>query len=434
VPGQINIPVSVTGAQEAKQELQAVGQAAASAQQQAAAAKKESQAAAPEQPAAGAAGLAEDAEQSKRAASATEQLIEKKRSLANVVRMVGGQFGSEVGELGSLVSLLLTANPAVMGVAAALAALAIGVKVFGDLKRAAEEAAAAQREYNAAVAEGQAQKRTATQGIAQELERFGARSEENIKAATQTRDRLRKDLGVPVEQGTKVGVLAAGAGLGTEDAERLSVLIGAGARIESPEEAKKALAQAQQAGKSDLLLAEAKRHAMDQAAIAERVKARAPAASGTGEASPEALAFQALKEQPGGPGASGFPKELTFEQFQDVLAAKEASVKAIAREMYPGKKLLTGGEYARAQQAAEGATGAARKLVQQARGLGEPGTPAPTLTPAAGPSEAGREVQHIVNNYNTTNNLNVNSMYGVGGGGPSEKLFAWELEQGGGNE
>ncbi len=212
------------------------------------------------------------------------------------------------------------------------------------------------------------------------------------------------------------------------------MLAGAGARFESPEDAKKVLAQAQRAGRSDMLLAEANRHATDQAGIAERVKARAPAVSGTGEGSPEALVLDALRSQPGGPEASGFPKDLSIEQLQAVTGATEAGTAAIAREMFPGRKKLTAAEYQQVKRVAEGATGAARKMVETAGALGEPPAPAPTLTPAAGPTEAGKEVQQVVNHYHNTTNNRVNFDSAFFGGAPSygDMLQALEAQPAGG--
>lgn len=424
MPDRINIPVTVTGAEQAKAELrgvvsgvQEVKQAGSVPLRDAAGrfATREQAAATALAGGPGAPGtatvaavaaeqqaLAASAEGTQKAASATEQLIAKKRALAAAVALAGGSFGAEVSQLGTLVSLLVTGGPLLGAVAAGLAALAVGVKVFTDIKKAAEEAAGAQREYNEAVAQGQALKREQARGIAEALEELGARSEENIKAARQMQDQLRKDWGIPKERAGEVAAVATAAGLSTEDAVRIATLRGAGAKIDTPEDAKRALAVAR--GKEGALLETARRNAADIAGRTERERAMAPQVGGTGGVSPERAAYESIRDQPGGLAASGLPANMTFEQFQ-AAARGAADAMAIARELHPGAKKITQPEFEQAQAVARAATGTVKKYVGQVAGI-ESGArqpqAGPTLTAHEGVSEAGRIVHQTVNNYNIT--------------------------------
>jgi hypothetical protein len=463
MPDKINIPVTVTGAAEAKAELaqvaqgvQEVKQAAAGqprdalgrfAARQAAPAETAATApaavAAPTPSAAPPAGTAaptpsaapptvpaeqqppkDDTDPTKKAASATEELIGKKRALAAIVTLLGGSFGAEISQVGSLVSLLTSATGVVASVGAALAGLAVGIRVFNELKEAAEKAAAAQRAYNEAVAEGQAQKREGATGIAEGLEKFGARTEENIKAATQMQDRLRGEWGIPKEAAGQAATLATGAGVGLEDAVRIATLRGAGARIESPADAQRALRGA--AGQSQALLDEARRHAADTVGRAERIQAAAPQVGGMGEVGPERATFEALKAQPGGLEASGLPRDMSFTQFQKYLVTpREPTVTEVAIAGFPKAQII--------KRPPSGVT-AVQQLVRQAEAIGAgtrgPQT-APTLTEPRGPSEEGRVIQHVVNNYNHTTH-NVDSQYV--GPGFQERLRNYESQEAGGIE
>ena len=440
MPEGMNIPIRVTGGAEAKAEIQGVAQAASAAAAGGDAAGfrawRASQVtmgrmtakdirlqfgtqdiqlepSAAEAAAGEAVALEKSSTAMRGAGSATDQLLEKKRALANVVRMVGGSFGAEVGELGSLVSLLMTATAPVAAVAAGLAALAIGVKVFTDLKQAAEEAAAAQRAYNDAVAAGQGQKREQAATVAETLEKSGARSEENIKSALQMQQRLREEFGVPAAQAGEIGALSTAGGLGVEDAARLAVRRGAGAKIETPEQARKALEMAQQGGQSEALLQEAKRHAADLVGQRERIGAKAPMVGGTGEVSAQRAAYEAMKEQPGGLAASGLPSDFTFEGFQ---AAQAGDARAVARAMYPDRKNVSGKEYAAAEQAARAGI-VIKPFVAQAADV-QTGARGPEATPVFTAPEARTEaqakVQEAVKHYNTYNihTTNIATMYG----------------------
>lgn len=262
--------------------------------------------------------LGRSTQATKQASGATEDLVRQKDKLANVVSLVGGQFGGLVGQLGNVVELIMRGGKAAIGFGVALVALAAGAKVFRDIKAAAEEAAKAQERYNEAVRAGQSLKLTETQAMASQLETWGARTEANVKAAEEMHRRLRKDYGTPTGLAAQTASLAVAAGLSVEDAARLRVLIGGEASISTPEEAQQALEQARKDQTYEGLLEQAAKFAGDLAGEAETQLALAPNVGGTGRMSPEQAAYEGLKKQPGGLAASGLPANLTFEEFVEI--------------------------------------------------------------------------------------------------------------------
>lgn len=69
-----------------------------------------------------------------RAGGAVNELISRKRQLAAVVALAGGQFGGLIGRLGSVTSLLVSMGPAVGAAAAGLAAVSVAVGYWRQLQ------------------------------------------------------------------------------------------------------------------------------------------------------------------------------------------------------------------------------------------------------------------------------------------------------------
>jgi hypothetical protein len=343
----------------------------------------------------------------KQDANATQDLMRAKGQLAAVVNLLGGSFGGLIGQLGGVIQLLTTMAPTAIAAGAALAAIAIGKKYFEDIKRAAEEAAKAQEAYNDAVREGQSLKMGTTQSMAEQLEKWGARSQENVKAATEMRDALQKTYGVSEQEAAQAAALAAGAGLSTKDAARLSVLLGGGAQIGTPEQAQQALEAARQKGSYDKLLDAAVEHSRDAAGRGVRKAAMAPGFGGTGEMTPVESAYEALKNQPGGFEAAGLPADFTLEQFR---AGLSGDAMEIARSLFlsPGKKQITQKEYEEAKKIQEAMRGWAGKLTEQHAAIDldtRAIEPPPVSTEPTGETPSGAVVQQTVNHYHETNNI-----------------------------
>jgi len=306
--------------------------------------------------------LASMGAEQKKAASTTEELIRSKEKLTSVVALMGGTFGGTVGQIANMIGMLVAANPAIAAVAAGLAGLTLGLQVYESLAEAAKKAREEQEKYNEAVAAGQQLRQKEAASVADKLEAWGRRSNENVLAALELKQGLQRRWGVPTERATQAGALAAAAGLGEEDAARLSVLLGHGAKVDTPEQAREALFTAEQAGKSDLLLSAAEQYARDIAGQQVRIEAMTPGQPGMAGMSPERAAYEALKAQPGGLAASGIPADLTFDEFRQVRAGDWT---AIARAMFPGNQKLTRSKMEEVRRVANGAQNAIVAYIEQ---------------------------------------------------------------------
>lgn len=267
--------------------------------------------------------LASMGAEQKKAASTTEELIRQKEKLTSVVGLLGGSFGGTVGQIANMIGMLVAANPAIAGVAAGLAALTVGIQIFKSIQDEAKKATEEQERYNAAVAKGQELRGQVAAGVADRLASWGRRTPESVRSGLELQQRLGENWGVPESDATKVAALAAGAGMGEEDAAVLRVLIAQGANIETPEQAQRAIAELRRSGKHGAALGLAHQWASDQVGTAERVRASAPGRVTQPEMRPEQAAYAALQAQPGGLAASGLPADMTFDQFRDVVLARE---------------------------------------------------------------------------------------------------------------
>ena len=240
--------------------------------------------------------------------SATEQLIAKKRQLSQVVNLVGGSFGAEVSQVGSLVSLLMTATPVIGQVAIGLAALSVGIKVFTGIKKAAEEAAKAQRDYNEALREAKGGQLTTEAGLAKGLEAFGARSPENIASSWKLMRETMVGFGKPQDQAAEAAGIAVGAGFGTpEDAAVLGQMKIEGVPLGNMADTQRFMKIARENGDYERLLAKARPQPGDTTAAANIAAGMilpvvAPVRS------PVELAYEALKPQ--------LPKGMEFATFK----------------------------------------------------------------------------------------------------------------------
>jgi len=276
----------------------------------------------------------------KKAASTTEDLLRAKEKLTSAVSLMGGTFSGATGQVANMIQMIISANPAVTGMAAGLAALTVGIQVYRSLAEEAEKAAKAQRDYNDAIEVGQKSRETAAASVGTMLEQWGKRSGANVAAGLELQQRLQQGWGAPEALATKAAALSAGAGLGEEDAAILRVLLGGGAQIGTPEEALAALAGVQQRGARGALLDQAQAYAADAIGVQQRIASAAPRRGGLAGMSAERSAYEALKSQPGGLAASGFPQDMTLEQFTTIASAQRRMVE-IAREhgVEPGPQM-----------------------------------------------------------------------------------------------
>ena len=362
-------------------------------------------------------------EQLKKNSSATAELIQHKRGLVNVIGLLGGSFGGLAGHLIGLVALITQAGAAMAGWIAAAVGITILVTAFERLKAEAKAAADAQRAFNDAVREGQEGRGGRLDTLGERLESYGARSEKTTRAAEEIHGKLGELYGVRGERAVRAATLAAGLGLGTEDAARLAVGIGAGAGISTLPDASRFLSGAENRGESDTLLRQAESFKQDTIGKRARIRAAAPMETGRAGLDPIAEAFAGLKEQLGGLAGSGFPADMRLDEFRAAVNARSADVKAVAREVYPGELKLTGEQYTRAEQIASGAGALAKRYVQQARdivneqdrvgstevfnegtspfGMADLARLMMHLSPQL-EDRPGQRVQGVVNNYNIT--------------------------------
>ena len=363
-------------------------------------------------------------EQLKKNSSATAELIAHKRQLANVVNLLGGSFGGTAGQVIGLVGALGSATPAMLAFLAAAAGLAAVKHEWDDIAEAAQKAAAAQREASEAVAAGQKGKAGTVATLAGQLESYGMRGPEALAAGEELRQKLRETYGVEPGRATRAAALGAAGGFSLEDTARLATGIGAGAQIEDVAGANRFFATAQTEGYYDSLLQQAQAAANDEAGKAERIRAKAPMESGRAGLDPLREAFEGLKGQEGGLGASGLPAALTFDQFR---AATEGNTLATARALYPDEKQYKDVAL-REAESLQGAVAPLKGYIRQSReiaaGRTDFGSTEALNPPARAMSEQdltligldasptyagqpGQAVKTVVNNYNNVQNIAV---------------------------
>ncbi len=355
--------------------------------------------------------------------SATEELIQHKRGLISVVNMLGGAFGGLAGQLINLVALLTAAGAALAGWIAAAVGLTLLVNLFRNIAAAAKAAADEQDRLNAGVAEAQAVRGQRLATLPEQLEGYGARTEGTVRAAEEIEQKLGKEYGITGARATRAASLAAGAGWGVEDAARLAVGLGAGAQISTLADASRFRAEAEKSGEWGTFLQLAQVYRRDAAGREARAMANAPMVGGRAGFGEIAIAYRALKAQPGGLTASGLPEGMTFEGFAEVAGAPaQAAILKARLEAKPGD-YETMQAYLRADELAQKYSWVAnqvRKIRRIQTGQDEaarPETlnePTPLITPtdvellAMGftPSfgqRPGLRAQSVVNNYNIVN-------------------------------
>lgn len=336
--------------------------------------------------------------------SATDELSRSKEKLAQVAGALSGEFARSLGPIGALFELFQSGNTAVLGVGAGLAAVAAAASYYKSVADHAERAAAAQERMNAAVQAGQLAKLSGAEGIAEGLEAFGARSEGNVAAAVELRQRLLETWGVNQQRATGIAAVATASGLDAESAAVLNVLAGGGADVSTPEKARALLQNVRGSGEYAGLVATARSYATDVAGRTTRQMAMAPGVGGQPGQSPIDAAYAALKAQPGGFEASGLPGDLSMEGFR-AIAEGGGDFNAIARYLYPGQQMLTRKEDVnRVRQYSEARADWLKPFVAQMGqvGLGEGGNFGPALLPSAGTDV---DVRAIVEEIRRTNEL-----------------------------
>jgi hypothetical protein len=366
----------------------------------------------------------EEEGQLKRTGSATQELIAHKRQLANAVSLMGQNFGGATGQIIGLVGALGSATPVMLAFLTAAAGLAAIKHEWDDIAEAAQKAAAAQLAANEAVAAGQKAKAGTVATLAGQLESYGMRSPEALAAGEELRQKLRETYGVEPGPATRAAALGAAGGFGLEDTARLATGIAGGAAIGDVGGARRFLATAQQAGYYDSLLQQAQASARDEAGKAERIRAKAPAASGRAGLDPLREAFEGLRAQEGGLAASGLPEVLTFDQFR---AASEGNLLETMRALYPDEKQYY--DVARREATSlQRAVAPLKGYIQQTRDIAAGRTDfgsTEMLNPPAQPMSArdltlvglgfspeyagqpGQAVTTVVNNYNEIQNIGV---------------------------
>jgi len=360
----------------------------------------------------------------KSAGRTTADLVAHKRQLANAVSLLGQNFGGATGQIIGLVGALGSATPAMLAFLTAAAGLAAVKHEWDDIQEAATKAAAAQRACNDAIAEGQKAKMGTVATLAERLESYGMRTPEALAAGEELRQKLRETYGVEPGRATQAAALGAAGGFGLEDTARLATGIGAGAQIGDVAGARRFLTTAQKEGYYDSLLQQAQASAGDLAGKAERIRAKAPAASGRAGLDPLREVFEGLRAQEGGLGASGLSETLTFDQFR---AASEGNLLDTIRALYPDEKQYY--DVARREaKSLQRAVAPLKGYIQQTREIAGGRTDfgsTETLNPPAQPMSArdltlvglgfspeyagqpGQAVKTVVNNYNEVTNIAV---------------------------
>jgi hypothetical protein len=235
----VKIPIAVTGAEAAKQQLggvstslQGVAQAgqAASAANAAAAATAATAAQQAQQSAvtlanaeaATGAVVAANTETTKKASGAVGDLLTHKEKLSQVVSLLGGSFGAQAGQLGTVLQMITTLNPALIVTAAGMAALTAGVKVFRDLAEATRQAREELEKYAAAEQELR-EEHVGTAGKVDEgLLRLGGLDAQASAGALSLVQEMRK-LGIDEQRAVEVAPQAYLAGITPREAALVAV-------------------------------------------------------------------------------------------------------------------------------------------------------------------------------------------------------------------
>ncbi len=214
------------------------------------------------------------APQTKQAASATDELLKNKERLASVVGLLGGQFGGLVSQLSNVIALAGTGGKLLLGFGGALAVVTVGIELYQRFSASIKEAVEQQQKMNAALDEANMSRLPQAESIAAELAKSGAATAENVNAANALDVKLRERFGLPAAVSRNIAAQSVAAGIGdVEQAAQLAVLSMRGAKVDSPDAARRAMEVVQQQGTGADLLAEAQEFSQTPGAIHARALA-----------------------------------------------------------------------------------------------------------------------------------------------------------------
>ena len=262
----------------------------------------------------------------RRCGDATEDVIRQKDKLAQTVSLLGGRFGGLVGQLGSVAELLVSAGRAAIGFTVALAGvtgvIAIYQKLRDELRKTVEE----QERLNEAQRQGKREQMGTAATIAEGLADLGAGGRANEDAAWDMKRELMRQYGFSPEEAQRAAVMATAAGIGRpEEAAALSGLMRSGARVASGEDARRAVAAAQEGGEYARALKAVQ--ARGQGEAARRYKAQGEVMPANApHLTPEELLYEALVSE-----GKINPEEMPFEEFRKGVDEAEHAEGRIAK-------------------------------------------------------------------------------------------------------
>ncbi|MGE0481828.1 MAG: hypothetical protein AB7Q17_15300, partial [Phycisphaerae bacterium] len=233
----------------------------------------------------------------KKSAGLVGELDKNKRDLADVIKLLGGRWGGLVGDVLGSIQAFTMAGKAIAGVAAAFAAVTVGIHVYQSWREEIRKTIAEQERLNEATRKAQEAAAGPRAAIAAQLEKSGALTAGNEELAMQIARQLREQFGFTRDQAGAAAATAVGAGMGTfDEAGLVAALQARGASFEGPQDVVNAINNLRESPGGDALLQQLLAERA-QTVSAQRERAAGRLDTESGATTPIQSLFRVLQER-----------------------------------------------------------------------------------------------------------------------------------------